>query len=98
MEIRRDFYLNKLISRKHNGLIKIITGIRRCGKSYLLNNIFYNHLLESGVPSNHIIRFSFDSADDLDLINGRELDPDIIYGVYEKEFADFFLNKCCKII
>ena len=42
MEIRRDFYLDKLIRRKNNGLIKVITGIRRCGKSYLLNNIFYN--------------------------------------------------------
>ena len=51
MEIRRDFYLDKLIRRKNNGLIKVITGIRRCGKSYLLNNIFYNHLLESGVPA-----------------------------------------------
>ena len=40
MEIRRDFYLDKLIRRKNNGLIKVITGIRRCGKSYLLNNIF----------------------------------------------------------
>ena len=44
MEIRRDFYLDKLIKRKHNGLIKVITGIRRCGKSYLLNNLFYHHL------------------------------------------------------
>ena len=68
MEIRRDFYLNKLIKRKNNGLIKVITGIRRCGKSYLLNNIFYKHLLESGVDSAHIIRFAFDSADDLYLI------------------------------
>ncbi|MBQ3033019.1 MAG: ATP-binding protein [Deferribacterales bacterium] len=68
MEIRRDFYLNKLIKRKNNGLIKIITGIRRCGKSYLLNNIFYNHLLQSGVEADHIIRFAFDSADDLYLI------------------------------
>ena len=68
MEIRRDFYLDKLIRRKNNGLIKVITGIRRCGKSYLLNNIFYNHLLESGVPADHIIRFAFDSADDLYLI------------------------------
>ena len=68
MEIRRDFYLNKLIKRKHNGLIKVITGIRRCGKSYLLNNIFYDHLLESGVDADHIIRFAFDSADDLLLI------------------------------
>ena len=49
-------------------MIKVITGIRRCGKSYLLNNIFYNHLLESGVPADHIIRFAFDSADDLYLI------------------------------
>lgn len=68
MEIRRDFYLDKLIKRKNNGLIKVITGIRRCGKSYLLNNIFYNHLLESGVEADHIIRFAFDSADDLHLI------------------------------
>lgn len=65
MEIRRDFYLDKLIKRKNNGLIKVITGIRRCGKSYLLNNLFYHHLLESGVAADHIIRFAFDSADDL---------------------------------
>ena len=65
MEIRRSFYLDKLIKRKNNGLIKVITGIRRCGKSYLLNNLFYHHLLESGVDADHIIRFAFDSADDL---------------------------------
>ena len=58
MEIRRDFYLNKLIKRKNNGLIKVITGIRRCGKSYLLNTIFYHHLLENGVDTDHIIRFA----------------------------------------
>ena len=68
MDIRRDFYLEKLIKRKSNGLIKVITGIRRCGKSYLLNNIFYHHLLDSGVEADHIIRFAFDSADDLYLI------------------------------
>ena len=68
MEIRRDFYLDKLIKRKNNGLIKVITGIRRCGKSYLLNKLFYHHLLESGVDADHIIRFAFDSADDLYLI------------------------------
>ena len=65
MEVRRDFYLDKLIKRKNNGLIKVITGICRCGKSYLLNNLFYHHLLESGVAADHIIRFAFDSADDL---------------------------------
>ena len=68
MEIRRDLYLNKLIKRKNNGLIKVVTGIRRCGKSYLLNNLFYNHLIKSGVADDHIIRFAFDSADDLYLI------------------------------
>lgn len=68
MEIRRNLYLNKLIKRKNNGLIKVVTGIRRCGKSYLLNNLFYNHLIESGVAADHIIRFAFDSADDLYLI------------------------------
>lgn len=68
MEIKRDFYLKKLICRRNNGLIKVITGIRRCGKSYLLNTIFYNYLLENGVDENHIIRFAFDSADDLYLI------------------------------
>lgn len=67
-EIRRDFYLDKLIKRKNNGLIKVITGIRRCGKSYLLNNIFFHHLLDNGVDADHIIRFAFDSADDLYLI------------------------------
>lgn len=68
MEIRRDFYLEKLIKRKNNGLIKVITGIRRSGKSYLLNNLFYRHLLDSGVDKEHIIRFAFDSAEDLHLI------------------------------
>lgn len=68
MEISRDFYLEKLIKRENNGLIKVVTGIRRCGKSFLLNNLFYHHLLESGVDTDHIIRFAFDSADDLHLI------------------------------
>ena len=68
MEIKRDIYLNRLIDRKNNGFIKIITGIRRCGKSYLLNNLFYDHLINTGVDENHIIKFAFDSADDLLLI------------------------------
>ena len=68
MDIHRDYYLDKLIKRKNNGLVKVITGIRRCGKSYLLNNIFYHYLADSGVREDHIIRFAFDSADDLVLI------------------------------
>ena len=97
MEIRRDFYLNKLIKRKHNGLIKVITGIRRCGKSYLLNNIFYDHLLESGVDADHIIRFAFDSADDLLLIGEsliqiekekRGVDPEKFMAYIHSKVAD----------
>ena len=65
MEIKRDYYLDKLIRKKDNGLIKIITGIRSSGKSYLLNNLFYNHLLENGVDNKHIINFAFDSGRDL---------------------------------
>ncbi|MCF0115322.1 MAG: ATP-binding protein, partial [Erysipelotrichaceae bacterium] len=64
MEIKRDIYLNRLIVRKHNGLIKIITGIKGSGKTYLLNTLFRNHLSE-GIDTNHIIVFSFDSDQDL---------------------------------
>ncbi len=70
--INRDYYLQELINRKHNSLIKVITGMRRCGKSYLLNTIFYNHLLDNGIKKNHIIKFAFDSADDLNKI-GEDL-------------------------
>ena len=65
MEIRRDVYLNELIIRMHNGMIKVITGIRRCGKSYLMNSLFYRYLTESVTDDSHILRFAFDSADDL---------------------------------
>ncbi|MBO4220134.1 MAG: ATP-binding protein [Clostridia bacterium] len=72
MEIKRDKYLNDLIIRMGNGLVKVITGIRRCGKSYLMNNLFYDWLLSNGADSFHIIKFAFDSADDLELI-GEDL-------------------------
>lgn len=65
MEIKRDIYLGRLIVRKHNGFIKVITGIRRSGKSYLLNTLFYNHLIGENVDAKHIIRFAFDTAEDL---------------------------------
>lgn len=54
-EIKRDLYLKQLIEKQRNGLIKIITSVRRCGKSYLLFKIFYDYLLKSGVNENHII-------------------------------------------
>lgn len=60
MEFTRDIYLNRLIAGKHNGMIKVITGIRRCGKSYLLDPIFREHLLSVGVPADHIIKIELD--------------------------------------
>ena len=57
MEIKRDVYLNRLIVRKHNGFIKVITGIRRSGKSYLLSTLFYNHLFAENI-SEKILSFS----------------------------------------
>ncbi len=65
MEINRDVYLERLIVRKNNGFIKVITGIRRCGKSYLLNTLFYNHLKSENIAEDHIIKFAFDTAQDL---------------------------------
>ncbi len=70
-EIKRDVYLNKIIEKRENGLIKIITGIRRCGKSYLLDPLFKNYLLESGVKEDHIIKLDLDERK-----NNKFLDPD----------------------
>lgn len=67
MEIKRDEYLKQLILRKDNGMIKIITGIRRCGKSYLLFNLFKRHLIESGVGKDHIIEIALDGIENEDL-------------------------------
>lgn len=69
MEYKRSSYMQKLIDRQNNGLIKIITGARRSGKSYLMNELFYRYLKNSGVPENHIIRFAFDADEDLDLLD-----------------------------
>lgn len=69
MIIKRDEYLNEIVARKRNGLVKVVTGLRRCGKSFLLFNLFQNHLLESGVPKKNIIAFAFDTDDDIDRLD-----------------------------
>lgn len=71
--MKRDIYLNKLIRRKHNGLIKVITGLRRSGKSYLLFELFYQHLIEEGVENSHIIKIALD-----DRMNKKYRDPDYL--------------------
>lgn len=82
MEIKRDIYLNKLISKKHNGLIKVITGIRRCGKSYLLFNLFKKHLLES-TDKKHIIEIAFDSFE-----NKQYQDPNVLFPFLKNQITD----------
>lgn len=83
MEIKRDLYLDKLISKKHNGLIKVITGIRRCGKSFLLFTLFKNHLLEDGVKEDHIIEMAFDTFE-----NKKYRDPEKLYPYIKEQLAD----------
>lgn len=83
MVIKRDKYLNQLISSKHNGLIKIITGLRRCGKSYLLFNLFKDHLIADGVNGSHIIQV------DLEDRRNKELrDPDALLSYIDSKITD----------
>lgn len=83
MEIKRDRYLNALMRKRGNGLIKIITGIRRCGKSYLLGTIFNNALLSEGISQDHIIHMSFDSFE-----NERFLNPHEFYSWAKQKLVD----------
>lgn len=83
MIIERNLYLNRLKEHKNNGMIKIITGIRRCGKSYLLNNLFYDYLKSSGVQEENIIKIALDDYGNRDLLN-----PDNLYTYVKKQISN----------
>ena len=83
MEIKRDQYLNTLISKKNNGLIKVVTGMRRCGKSYLLFNLFKEHLISDGVDEAHVIEIAFDAFE-----NKRFRDPNVLYPYLKEQMKD----------
>ena len=83
MVIRRDRYLERLISKQNNGMIKVITGIRRSGKSYLLFNLFYDHLLASGTPEDNIICIALD-----DVENEAYRDPYRLYSYIKERVQD----------
>lgn len=83
MEIRRDRYLERLIAHKGNGRVKIVTGIRRCGKSYLLFQLFKRHLIETGVKLNHIIEIQLE-----DRSNKELRDPDACLAFIKKQIKD----------
>ncbi len=81
--IKRDYYLNQLIEMKHKDFIKIITGIRRCGKSYLLFNLFYHHLKSTGVDDAHIIRIDLEDRRNVELRN-----PDVLLKHIDSQIKD----------
>ncbi len=83
MVIRRDIYLNKLISKRHNGLIKVITGVRRCGKSYLLFELFREYLKNDQVPDDHIIEMAFDTYE-----NKKYQDPEAFFPYLMERIRD----------
>lgn len=83
MEIKRDYYLDKLIQHRKNGLVKIVTGVRRCGKSYLLFNLFRGSLIDSGIRGDHIISIAMD-----DYGNKHLLDPDELYRYVKSLITD----------
>ncbi len=83
MEIKRDLYLNRLIRREKNGLIKVVTGVRRCGKSYLLFNLFHNYLLDKGLQEDHIIEVALD-----DRSNKELRDPDNMLKYVKERISD----------
>ena len=83
MVIKRDIHLKKLIDSKHNGMIKVVTGVRRCGKSYLLFNLFCHHLKEAGIADDHIIKV------DLEDRRNKELrDPDALLRYIDSHMTD----------
>lgn len=83
--IERNDYLNKIIARKENGLIKVLTGIRRCGKSYMLNIIFYNYLIESGVKDDHIIKLALDREENKKYHNSKLLNEYIFSKIIDSD-------------
>lgn len=96
-EIKRDLYLERLINRKENGLIKIVTGIRRCGKSYLLDPIYKNYLLENKVKEDHIIKIDLDERKNNKYLNPDTLDAYIRSLIVDKDMYYIILDEIQKV-
>ena len=93
MEINRDIYLEKLISKKHNRLVKVITGIRRCGKSYLLFDLFKAHLKSEGLADSHIIEMAFDLYENKDYRNPKVFLPYVKEQIKDNEMYYILLDE-----
>ena len=92
-QIRRDLYLNRLIERRENGMIKVVTGIRRCGKSYLLFKLYYQYLIESGVESSRIITIPLDDDDFEELHDSKKLSAYIKERITDDNMWYVFLDE-----
>lgn len=82
-EIKRDYYLEQIVKRRNNSLIKVVTGVRRCGKSFLLRNLFKKYLLANGVDEDHIIEMAFDLYDNIEF-----RDPKVFYPWAKEQIRD----------
>ena len=98
--IERTKYLNELISKKENGLVKVITGIRRCGKSYLLNEIYYDYLVKNKVKKNHIITMALDDVENIKYRNPIELNNYIVDNLKDNNMYYVFIDEIqeCKAV
>lgn len=92
-EIKREIYLNRLINRRDNGLIKVVTGIRRCGKSYLLDPIFKNYLISTGVKENHIIKLELDKIQNEKYRDAKILDEYIRSNIKDNDMYYIILDE-----
>ena len=96
-EIKRDIYLNKLIDRKENDMIKVITGIRRCGKSYLMDPIYKNYLLSTGVKEDHIIKLELDSVENEEYLDRHKLYKYIMGQIKDDKMYYILLDEIQKV-
>ncbi|HKM28764.1 MAG TPA: AAA family ATPase, partial [Anaerovoracaceae bacterium] len=83
MEIKREYYLNQIKLREQNGMVKVITGVRRCGKSYMLFELFMKDLLSRGIERGHIIDIALDSIE-----NEQLREPHVLFEFLKSKIKD----------
>ena len=93
-KIKREVYLNRIIDKKENGLVKVVTGIRRCGKSFLLDPLYKTYLLDTGVKENHIIKLDLDERKNNSFLNPDKLDEYVRGLIVDDDM--YYLTFCSK--
>ena len=93
MEVKRDIFLNRLVSRKNNGMVKVITGLRRCGKSYLLEVLYKKYLISQNVREDHIIEIALDEPENYKYHNPLKLDRFIKDRIKDEDTYYIFIDE-----